>query len=429
MVESKTIYIYYDAGSSLTKVLYRIGNRGKLRFLTMEAESIDLPPSVASILPNDCPTSKISDNAWVRLSSDGDCYLVGRLALDYKVSVSISKLKRESLVPKILAAVGAIVKDEKLPPTLNLELYVLLPFNEYSSRGELESSLKEAIANFWFQNNNYKVNLLKYNCYVEGFGIAGSQILANGIERFQSQRLVYLMFGYRNTSLLFFQNGKLSQTDSCSTKLGFYNFCDFITKKIPGVSREQIQSAIRTRTEGFYNRDTVSRDYRQVTEVVIEDLITTLDSSLVEKERKAIGTAIEFATVQYWSMLRIWLDEALFPLKNLDELVYCGGASEFLSDRLSEYIKSKNKALPLKRTKAIEDSLLIAVELDSYQQKAWQQQNLGVRFADVWGLYQYFSISKRADKRQSSSSKSSASKKTTSKKPLASSAKSTKESS
>jgi hypothetical protein len=420
MVEPKTLSLYYDPGTSLSKILYRIGNRGKLKFLTMEAETLDLPASSASTLPKECFAGKNSDRAWVRLSSNGDCHLIGRLALDYQASISIKKLKCKFLVPKILAAVAAIASDEKLPSTLNLELSVLLPFNEYNSRSELELDLSKAIKNFWFRDCNYQVNLIKYNSYIEGFGIACAQTIAIGMEQFRSQRLVYLMFGYRNTSLLFSRNGNLFQSESCSTKLGFYKSIDFTANKLSGLSREEIQSAIRTRTEGFYNPNTASREYKQVTEIVIDDLITTSDPSKIEREKEAIISAIEVAIEEYWLLLENWLDEALPPLSNLDGLTYCGGASEFLADRLSEYFKSKNKSLSLKPTEAISDSLELALELNSYQQKLWEKQNLGVRFADIWGLYQYFSDSKRASNRSANSSQSSAKKRTASKKSLVS---------
>jgi hypothetical protein len=400
----------------LSKILYRVGDRGKLKFSTMEPESLSLPASSASSLSSNFFGSKPSDNAWVRLSSDGDCHIIGRLALDYRTSISIKELKHESLVLKILAAVGAIAKSEKLSTQLELNLALLLPFDEYNNRLELELNLKEAAKSFWFQDCHIQVNFTQYSCNIEGFGIALAHIANGGIQQFQSQQLVYLMFGYRNTSLLFFRNGMFSQSESYTTLLGFHNFCDRLTSRLSGLSRESIQSAICSRTEGFYNPDTVSREYRQVSEIVIDDLVTTRDPSKIEKEKETIAAAIDVATEEYWCLLKKWLDKTLPLSSKLDELTYCGGASEFLADRLSEYLKSKSKTLSLKRTEAIEDSLLAALELNPYEQKVWTEQNLGVRFADVWGLYQYFTNSKTLGKRQSSLSQTRTGKKKISKK-------------
>jgi hypothetical protein len=414
--KSNHLYVCFDPGTSLSKILYRVGERGKLKFLTMEPESLSLPASSASSLSTNIFGGKPSDRAWVRLSSDGDCHLIGRLALDYRTSISIKEFKHESLVLKILAAVGAIAQSEKLSTQLELNLAILLPMDEYTNRLELEFKLKEAAKSFWFQDCHYQISLNQYSCNIEGFGIALAHIANSGLQHFQSQQLVYLMFGYRNTSLLFFRNGMFSQNESYTTLLGFYNKCDRLTSRLSGLSREEIQSAICTRTEGFYNPDTVSREYRQVTEIVVDDLVTTRDRSKVEKEKETIAAAIEVATEEYWRQLQKWLDKALPLSSKLDGLVCCGGASEFLADRLSEYLKTKNKTLCLKRTKEIEDSLLVAVELNPYEQKVWLQQNLGMRFADVWGLYQYFTNSKTSVKRSAKTSQSSSKKRATSKK-------------
>jgi hypothetical protein len=212
---SNRLNICYDPGTSLSKILYRIGSRGKLKFLTMEAQTLTLPSSSASTLAKNHSTVRNSNSAWVRLSSDGDCHLIGFIAREFRSVAKIKKLKYESLVPKILAAVGAIATSEKLSTQLEVNLSLLLPMDEYTNRHELELNLTQAAKSFWFQDCHYEVNFTQLNCEIEGFGITLADLASCGVGQFQSQRLVYLMFGYRNTSLLFFENGTLS------TSVGF----------------------------------------------------------------------------------------------------------------------------------------------------------------------------------------------------------------
>ena len=84
---------------------------------------------------------------------------LGRLARNYRATVSIKRLKYESLVPKVLAALGAIATVENLPQKFNLDLALLLPLGEYANRDELEKLLKEALKGFNFQSHPYRTHL------------------------------------------------------------------------------------------------------------------------------------------------------------------------------------------------------------------------------------------------------------------------------
>ncbi len=148
--KAKNLLVCYDPGTSLSKILYRVG-RGKIKYMTMEAPLLKLPPSSANSLPTSSGLGKPEDNAWVRLVADGVVYVIGRLAKEYRASVRLKKLKYESLVPKILAAVAAIAIAEGLKLEFDLNLAVLLPFGEYGNQKELEADFREAIKSFWFQ--------------------------------------------------------------------------------------------------------------------------------------------------------------------------------------------------------------------------------------------------------------------------------------
>jgi hypothetical protein len=379
--------VCYDPGTSLSKILYRLG-QGKVKYLTMESEVIKLP--LSSVSDSILASTNPKHNAWVRLSEEDDCYLVGRLARERRASVSIKKLKYESLVPKILAAVAAIATTEKLNPEFDLRLAVLLPFGEYASRNYLEIELRKAIECFWFQEQNFKINLKDYLCNIEGFGIALSDLKTYGLKQFQNSHFVYLMLGYRNTSLLVFKEGSLSRNASQTTQQGFYDLIDKIVAGVSGLNRDEIQAAIHTYELGFYNAQIALRDYRSVTEIAVGDLIKSSDLKKADLEMETITKAIDRATQDYWQILKNWLDEVLPPLRQLDRMIVCGGTSDFFKDYITNYFQSKNQFLKLSQTNLLENELLAALKLDEYEQKEFKKHNLALRFADVWGLFTSF---------------------------------------
>ena len=287
--------VCYDPGTSVSKILYQLDS-SQVKHLTMEPEVFCVP--VATSLPTTSDFGRPSDCAWVQLTQDETCYAVGRLARNYRATVSIKRLKYESLVPKVLAALGAIATVENLPQKFNLDLALLLPLGEYANRDELERLLKEALKGFNFQSRPYKVNLGLYKCCAEGFGLALSYIKEKGLKQFQNSTLAYLMFGYRNTSILVFKNGTLVTTQSNTTQLGFYDLIDKMTAKISGLSREEVQAAIVTKVQKDYDWDNVEWKYHQTTEIVIEDLIKSTDPDKMALEEAQILKAIELYQIR-----------------------------------------------------------------------------------------------------------------------------------
>ena len=386
---SKKLVACIDVGTSLSKIIYRIGG-GSVRHLTMEAEILKLPATSAATLPRTAELGKPEDSAWVRLSEGGDCYVVGRLAREYRATVSIKRLKYESVVPKILAGVGAIAASERLSSEIELQLGLLLPFGEYANAREIEAELLEAARGFEFQGTGYQVQLKDYCCYPEGYGMALSNVRHHSLEQFQRQTRAYLMFGYRNTSLLLFRQGTLSRSESSTTQLGFYDLIDKICRKVSGLSREEVQHSIRTADDWFYNPAKANRDRRSVTCIEVGDLVKSSDSTKAAKEREEIEAAVDVAMAEYWQLLCHWLDEVLPPVSQLEAVVYGGGTSEFLKEKLEGYLGSRKRDLKLSSSAVEEAELMAALVLDEYELRLFQGQNLALRLADVWGLFVNF---------------------------------------
>ena len=242
----------FDGGTSLSKIIYRVikdGTAEKVKYLSISPEVIRLiePPAV-DVFGEEM-------GGWVQLppKKAKEYYAVGKLAKDKGATSSIRRLKYEGFVPKILAAIGAIVAREKIAEKFSLDLYVLLPYSEYGNRQELESSLQKALKLYWFANQQLRTMLNNYRCYPEGLGIGLEVRRRLGIGRWKAEKIGILLFGYRNTSWLVFEKGVFSQSLSSSTPYGFCHLLDLAASLIPGVSREEIQDAIVTEREEYVN--------------------------------------------------------------------------------------------------------------------------------------------------------------------------------
>ncbi len=375
-----------DLGTSLSKVLYRVGRNGSVKHLTMDAQHLILD---ADLIGNFNKTSELGrpeDNAWLQ-TEDLDCHLVGRLAQEYRASTSIKSLKYESIVPKILAFVGAIAVKEKLSHSLKLDLAVLLPYGELSNSLELEQELQQSTSEFRFQGDTYQVELKKYHFSPEGSGILSHLLEKQSIELVQSETVAVLMFGYRNTSLLLFKNGTLSVDRSETTNLGFYNFSDLIIKKTSGLTREDIQAGIYTCQENFINYQTAMGSEKLVTKIAVEDLIKSRNSQRALAEKGRLSTAISNSRKEYWQLIVAWLNEVLPTQRHLERLIYTGGTSRFFEQELNDYLLGKYSNIQISLTELMEQELLLELNLGEVGLQKFKQQQLPLRFADAWGVF------------------------------------------
>ena len=378
-----------DLGTSLSKVLYRVGKNGSVQHLTMDAQHLILDADLIGNLNKSSEFGRPEDNAWLQTDAL-DCHLVGRLAQEYRATTSIKSLKYESIVPKILAIVGAIAVREKLSHSLKLDLAVLLPYGELSNSLELEKELQQLASEFKFQGDTYQVELLKCNFFPEGFGILSHLLDKKSIELVQSETVAVLMFGYRNTSLLLFQNGTLSVDRSETTNLGFYNFSDRIIKQTSGLTREDIQAAIYTCQENFINYQTAMGSEKSVTKLAVEDLIKSRDRQRAEAEKSRLSTAISNSRKEYWQLIAAWLNEVLPTQRHLERLIYTGGTAGFFEQELNNYLLEKYSNIQITSTDEIEQELLSELNLSEVGLQKFKQQQLPLRFADVWGLFTSF---------------------------------------
>ncbi len=378
-----------DLGTSLSKVLYRVGRNGSVKHFTMDAQHLILDADLIGNLNKSSEFGKPEDNAWLQME-ELSCHLVGRLAQEYRATTSIKSLKYESIVPKILAIVGAIAVKEKLFHSIKLDLAVLLPYGELSSSLELERELQQSTSEFKFQGDPYQLELKKYHFCPEGSGILSHLLEKQYIELVQSETIAVLMMGYRNTSLLLFQNGTLSVDRSETTNLGFYNFSDLIIKKTSGLTRDDIQAAIYTCQENFINRQTAMGEEKSITAIAVEDLIKSRDRQRAGVEKSRLETAISNSRREYWQLIAAWLNEVLPTQRHLDQLIYTGGTSGFFEQELNDYLLEKYSTIQISSTDEIEQELLSELDLTEVGLQKFKQQQLPLRFADAWGVFRDF---------------------------------------
>ena len=203
----------------------------------------------------------------------------------------------------------------------------------------------------------------------------------------QSETVAVLMFGYRNTSLLLFQNGTLSVDRSETTNLGFYNFSDRIIKQTSGLTREDIQAAIYTCQENFINYQTAMGSEKLVTKIAVEDLIKSRNSQRASAEKGRLSTAISNSRKEYWQLIVAWLNEVLPTQRHLERLIYTGGTSRFFEQELNDYLLGKYSNIQISLTELMEQELLLELNLGEVGLQKFKQQQLPLRFADAWGVF------------------------------------------
>ena len=368
-----TLTLVIDPGTSCTKSLYLKGRRGKPKHSI--TSSVICPTAIAPKV----------EETYVKLPDDKQYYLVGDSAVQAKVQSSVRQLKSESLIPKTLGVIGQIAQQESLPNQFKLKLTLLLPMSEASDREFIQSELSKALQNFNYSGVNYRVHESSLGFRPEGSGVYSYLSRTMSADTIKNQTCAYLMFGYRNTSLLLIENGRLNHRNSHSTDLGFYNYLDLVAEYSSGLYRHDIQKAIVS--EAIYG---VGENCQQVvrgftSQIRIEDLIRSTNTKYQERERTAISAAIERADGEYWQLLSRWLREMLPPLGQLDRVIYCGGSTSFIETPIRQFFRDWNGELL--NTDAMSIQMLEQLSLSSVAQNKFIEQYLPIRLADAWGEF------------------------------------------
>lgn len=408
------ITLAIDAGGSQTKVIYALSD-GVRRCLSM-------PPEIEKIkkqrleeyfarqawVGSPAPTTR----AWV--AWEDEVFVLGRFAQNFNPEDHIKERKYENALYKVLAILGIIVAEHQIPVPprrkLTVALGILLPWNEYNDRSLFETPLKKMLADFKFQQTALKVELTSFLCRPEGGGIAASFVRSRGTAWLRSKRLGVLMFGHRNTTALYFEQGELKQGDS--PLLGFSVLLDRIDELVGGLDRDKLAAALaQTLPQGTsmgarIGNKRILEEPKWVTVEAIKALASAKNATLREAEVRRIAQAIQAATEEYWEKIEQWLKKNSLEASMLDDVLIGGGATQFLRPRLEKYFNSceqtdSNVVRSNKSTHApINDRYPSTVidwctELQNqtrhlpFRPEERSDQNAIVRYVDCFGLFDY----------------------------------------
>lgn len=368
-----TLTLVIDPGTSCTKSIYLKGRRGKPKHLI--TSSVICPTAIA---PR-------AEETYVKLPDEKQYFLVGDSAVQAKVQSSIRQLKSEFLIPKTLGIIGQIAQEESLPNQFKLKLTLLLPMSEANDQEFVRSELSKALQDFDYSGISYQVKESGIGFRPEGSGVYSYLSRTIDADAIKNQTFAYLMFGYRNTSLLLIENGKFNHRNSHSTDLGFYNYLDLVAEYSSGLYRHDIQKAIIS--EAIYG---VGKNCQQViqgftSQIRIEDLIRSTNIKYQERERVAISAAIGRADGEYWQLLSRWLREMLPPLGQIERIIYCGGSTSFIETPIQQFFKDWQGELL--NTNAMSIQVLEQLSLSPVAQQKFVEQYLPIRLADAWGEF------------------------------------------
>ena len=394
---SNKLLVCIDLGTSLIKIVYLVNGK-KVGYMLIDPEHLALSNASAEHLPTDAGMGLPEDNAWVRLSDDGDCHLLGRVARDYQAFPNFKIQKWKIATPKILGAIGAIAEKENLGTELTLDLAVLMPYGEIKSAPHLKKELVDSLGGFYFRHQEVIVELARYQCVPEATGLAIGELSASSAK---GKNLLYLMFGHRNTSLLCFRRGSLSQSESSTTNLGFYDLINKMADKVSGLDKNRFINAIQTKAEierdyfdvsrGRYTHTYACKYKEAKTSINWADLTGATDDGEraleIEQFKKAYSTSLE----EYWALIANWLNGSLPPLSEIDYLLRGGGASHLLAQKIERHFPKGFVYCPANYQEEMWEIFGLHFQENQSTAKAFVKQNLFPRFVDVWRFFLFFS--------------------------------------
>jgi len=382
-IRKEKMLLSLDPGNSTSKMLYQIyrGHKDALiKYMIMGPECLALSSESADFFANGMFAGRSEDNAWVRLKKDGEIMVLGRMAREYRATSRIKPLKAMTMIPKILAAIGAIAEKEELGQKIELDLSFLLPYGEIASKRKLELSLRDSLSEFYFRDRKYEVSLNRLKMMPEGSGAAMLK-LAIDQENFMETNQGFVMFGHRNTSLLVFERGSFSSTKSSTTPLGFYNFVDKFREKLPGVEREEVLRIIQMEGKIKYNWNKESFNLENYNLFLNFEKLVKMGA-----DREFVKKAYKVSLEHYSSLIMSWLEDSV-PF-NLEILNCLGGATPFLIQKVGTNFTN----CEVNQTGEQYSEFLKALNFKkAHYPKELIQDNLIQRMMDVWGLFAVFS--------------------------------------
>jgi hypothetical protein len=348
-----------DFGGSLTKVIYQ-GDDSQPKLLAMEPEVISLNKEVLEgYEARRLGSPDAVNSAWV--GCDSDYYAVGYLARSqFYGNAGLSSHKYERAFAKTLAAVWVVAQLLGLTKKkkISAAIAVLLPAGEFENASQLREDLTDGLKEFATPTGTMRVALTHYECKPEGGGVYMVYAKNQGASALKTKTVAVVMLGYRNASILVADRGVVGQRETSS--LGFIRLVESVKGNISTLATTaRIASAIALSGEGIKTTPLMS-------------LAMSSREEVRKEEVNKLVSAIELARSQYLLTLGSWFRDTL-P-KELDEIILCGGTAYYLKESLEKHFQGSH----------------LIWDGDMELPSSLQDEELGRRMCDAYGMYQYF---------------------------------------
>jgi hypothetical protein len=405
------LYLSVDCGGSQTKIIYQISAQDAPQYELMSPLVEEIAATkLATYLDRKSSIGSPAPRQEAYLEWQERVFVVGDLANQFDPEDRTNEQKYENALYKVAAAIGVIIDKSKLKldrKKLELNIGVLLPWDEYNDREIFEARLRTILANFKFRSTVISGRIEQILIRPEGGGIAATYIRRQGHDWLHDHKLAVLMFGHRNTTCLYFDCGKLTGD---SPLLGFVNFLDAVIERKSGLEREQLSNAVIDTIDLAYDdthqQDEGTNNYPKWAEYQpIKNLAKAKDVELRTAEGNLINSAIESAQAEYWAKIHKWLSKIL-P-SDVDVVILNGGGSQFLEPDLEcyfnachggvrEYYRWKRNGvyIPIDKEKPMPKLIWGGELLKSVCEKFKidedkDSHNLAIRLTDCYGLFDY----------------------------------------
>lgn len=294
--------------------------------------------------------------AYLKLGSQS--YAVGRLGQVLNSPERLREAKFENAIVKIGAIIGLIAEKESLPSVFDLNFACLLPYDEYASRHFIEKDIREKLSHFTFRNRARWVKLKHFDCLPEGGGLLTQGLLPKNPP---SQTALILMWGYRNVTYLYWQQGNpLVKTNN----LGFSVMLERVGRATIGLSSSEIC-------------ETVFKAGINAKKGELKKLVVSQDKTRHKEELERLVQAVKEANLEHLMMFLEWLDsQKINPY--VEEVILSGGTSVYYQSQLIPKLKGRFPHADLHWANNLEQSARELVP----------EENFDFRFTDVMGLWE-----------------------------------------
>lgn len=374
-MQTSRALIAADLGSSCFKLVYRSAT-GHMRALLMPSEF-----GVINAAQIDQHLESYRDDpqrsAYLRM--DDKIYAAGELARDSLVVQYHEYLKWENLSLKVLMILGLVKELTRLPNSFSVTLGLLLPRAEASviDRNERIEEIKQmAAAGFYFRDDAEPICCsLDLVLFTEGAGVYLNHAMALRTKGQFTQQIdvPIVMGGERNTSLTYFEKGKLNPKRSDSNGPHFYEVAELMRRSIGVDIPLHVMIAAIARRQTTFRHPGLSKPI-------------------------GISAATEAALDDYCQRMKTYLIARL-PVDNVS-VCGCGGALWLIWDRLQDWFEELQIPATYLSTSLEADlkTLLVGdMNFDLMRNPADP-----IRFADAYGVYQVLLAQSRRQAQPSS---------------------------